>query len=183
MAKVREITGLDLQAPVTRNARILVRERLTDMYAYAKYIDDAKHAQQLHDLRIAAKRVRYTLEIFADYLPRESQDFAEELATLQDELGEFHDSEVMLALLRLSLREESAEKKRSGERKALLTNDLREDVLEPSAAPNEKERRGLLRFLHRQEERRELCYARFRQHWQELEQRQFRQQLLETLDR
>ena len=41
----------------------------------------------LHNLRIAAKRLRYTLEIFADVLPAACQSIADELAQIQDELG------------------------------------------------------------------------------------------------
>lgn len=183
MAKARAITGLDLQAPTARNARIIVRERLADMYTYTKYIDDPEHTQQLHDLRIAAKRVRYTLEIFADYLPEESQGFAEELATLQDELGELHDSEVMLALLRLSLGEALPQRPAHEKTKVLLPSDLVEDVLEPSVTPGETVRQGMALFLKRQELRREQCYTTFRQHWERLEQDHFQQQIIRMLDR
>src|SRR5690242_2055165 len=105
MAKARAITGLDPQAPTGRNARLMVRERLADMYSYAQYAASPDNSAGLHNLRIAAKRVRYTLEIFEEFLPEAGKSFAEELARLQDELGALHDSEVMLALLRLSLNE------------------------------------------------------------------------------
>src|SRR6476661_8306056 len=101
MARARPITELDSQAPTTRNARIILRQRLDDMYAYAPFIDNPDNIQELHDLRIAAKRVRYTLELFEEFLPASSKDFALELGRLQDELGALHDSEVMLTLLRL----------------------------------------------------------------------------------
>src|SRR5262245_62100317 len=100
MAKARPITGLDPQASTRSNARIIVRERLKDMYAYAEYTTSPANIQELHDLRIAIKRTRYSLEIFEEFLPEEGKGFAEELAGLQDELGALHDSEVMLALLR-----------------------------------------------------------------------------------
>jgi len=183
MAKAQPISGLDLQASTARNARIIVRERLTDMYAYTKYIDDPKHTQQLHNLRIAAKRVRYTLETFADYLPEESQGFAEELAVLQDELGDLHDSEVMMALLRLSLQLDQSEIHPQRAQKTLLARDLIEDVLGKSDMPGEKARQGMLGFLHRQEQRREQCYIIFHRHWNQLEQRHFRKQILEMLER
>jgi hypothetical protein len=56
-------------------------------------------------------------------------------------------------------------------------------ILHPAhaSALSSKERQGLLGFLRRQEQRREQSYANFRQHWQELEQRQFRASILEML--
>ena len=181
MAKARAITGLDLQAPTAHNARRIARERLTDMYAYTEYIDNIENTQELHDLRIAAKRVRYTLEVFKDFLPLESQSFAPELATLQDELGELHDSEVMLALLRVSSHTELDETL-TKVRKPLLSEDLIEDVQAPSSAPNAEESQGLLSFVHKQEQRRERCYQAFRKPWDRLEQGHFRTKILEMLE-
>jgi CHAD domain-containing protein len=181
MAKARVITGLDLQSPTAQNARIIAQERLADMYAYTEYIDNIENTQELHDLRIATKRVRYTLEVFAEFLPLESQSFAEELATLQDELGNLHDSEVMLALLHraLHLRQKKTLSKKI--RKPLLSADLIADIQNTSSAPTDKERQGLLSFLHKQEQRREQCYIAFRQHWDQLEQSGFRAKLLGML--
>lgn len=185
MARARALTGLDLQASTAQIAREIVRERLADMYACARYIDKSKNIHELHDLRIATKRVRYTLEIFAPFLPAESSNFAEELATLQDELGELHDSEVMLALLRLPLQPDEAEVAivqamvpPVGTCKPLLSLELIASVTHPSDVPGTKECRGLAGFLRRQEERREQSYRAFRQHWERLEQEHFREKLV-----
>lgn len=190
MARVRPITDLDPRAPTRQNARRLVRERLADMYAYAPYIEIPQNVQELHDLRIAAKRVRYTLEIFAEFLPETSKDFVDELARLQDELGALHDSEVMLALLgRLLLQESAAPEERLEKRtvpkqqRSLLSSDMLQQILHPGhSLPSERERQGLMDFLHRQEQRRAQCYAAFRQHWDELEQRDFRAAILRMLE-
>lgn len=191
MAKARPITGLDPSAPTKQNARVIIRERLAEMYAYAQYIENLENIQELHNLRIAAKRVRYTLEIFAEFLPEASQNFAEELAKLQDELGTLHDSEVMLALLgQLLLQEVTALERGDGEaalpeqRQGLLSSDLIQHILhiEHHPALSDRERKGLMDFLHRQEQRRVQSYASFRQHWEELEQRHFRAELLQMLE-
>jgi len=55
----------------------------------------------LHNLRIAAKRLRYTFEIFADVLPAASQAIA-------DEPGALYDDDIMIALLRLCMGSEDA---------------------------------------------------------------------------
>lgn len=45
----------------------------------------------LHDMRIAAKRLRYALELFAACFGDASKELAHELSELQDALGELHD--------------------------------------------------------------------------------------------
>lgn len=190
MAKAQAITGLDTQAPTEQNARIIARERLAELYAYVDYIESAANIQELHAMRIAAKRLRYTLEIFADYLPAGSKEIAEELANVQDELGALHDSEVMLALLRLSLQtgeestaSEKPETELAAQRKALLSQEMLASFLDTSNTPalSERERRALESFLRRQERRREQAYTAFRRHWDQLEQRDFRAEILALL--
>lgn len=190
MAKARPITGLDSQAPTARNARIILQQRLDDMYAYAPYVGNPDNIQELHDLRIAAKRVRYTLELFEEFLPTASKDAVEELARLQDELGALHDSEVMLTLLRQLLQQENGEPgalpvaETSDEaQSALLSPQMARTILHPAhaSALSVKERQGLLSFLRRQEQRREQSYTLFRQHWEKLEHDHFRATLLAML--
>ena len=190
MAKAQAITGLETQVPTEQNARIIARMRLADLYTYMDYIESPANIQELHDMRIAAKRLRYTLEIFVDYLPAASQSIAEELASLQDELGALHDSEVMLALLRLSLQtagntvaKRKPETELASQRKALLSQEMLTSLLDTSSTPvlSSGERHGLESFLRRQERRREQSYATFRQHWDQLEQRHFRVEILALL--
>src|SRR5712691_474793 len=103
MAKARAITGLDAQAPVAANARLIAKARLEDLYLWEQAADDPYNIVELHNMRIAAKRLRYTFEVFEDVLPVASKAVLKELVQLQEELGDFHDSDVMIALLRLCL--------------------------------------------------------------------------------
>ena len=190
MAKAQSITGLDSQAPTARNARIILQQRLDDIYSYALFIENPGNIQELHDLRIAAKRMRYTLELFEDFLPAASKDFVEELARLQEELGALHDSEVMLTLLRQLLQPESEEASTHttdempvAPKTTFLSPEMARAVLHPTHTTtlSMKERQGLAGFFQRQEQRRDQSYALFRQHWQELEQKHFRAAILEML--
>jgi CHAD domain-containing protein len=63
-------------------------------FADAALAPDASGAQ--HDMRIAAKRLRYLLEIFAGCLGEEANDARGAAKRLQSTLGDLHDCDLML---------------------------------------------------------------------------------------
>ncbi len=65
----------------------------------ADAFDDPEDAEELHRLRIAAKRLRYTLELFGTALGDETPGLIEELKGLQEGLGTIHDRDVLAELL------------------------------------------------------------------------------------
>jgi CHAD domain len=192
MAKARPLTGLDPQAPTGQNARYIARTRLDEMYSWAADVDNPYEVRGLHNLRIAAKRLRYTLEIFEDVLPPACQSIADELSQIQDELGALHDGDVMIALLRLCLGGEDAGNiyeqalvnagKQRGKGKLLLQPDLVAAVLDPEVAPSAKQRYGLEQLLLKQVQLREERYRAFRQHWYQLQARDFHREILDILN-
>jgi hypothetical protein len=190
MAKARPIKGLDIQAPTSQNAGTIARTRLEELYEWSKYADTPYAVKELHNLRIAAKRLRYTLEVFEDYLPRECKAAVDELQQLQDELGALHDNDVLIVLLRLCLANQesplnskafSALQKGAG--KSFLPQELIEALVDPNAVPDAEQRYGLEQFLRKQEEERTEHYQMFRQHWYRLQEQDFRNRLLEVLDK
>jgi CHAD domain-containing protein len=189
MAKARAITGLDAQAPVALNARLIAKERLAELYQWEWAVDDADNARGLHDMRIAAKRLRYTFEVFEDVLPAGGQAIVGELTKLQDELGELHDSDVMIALLQLRLSNAHSDTEAGGSGAKLLSStgkmlvsaDMAEYLLDSDASPTAEQRRGLEEFLGQQEELRGRRYSAFRQHWRQLQERDFRGEVLNVL--
>jgi CHAD domain-containing protein len=193
MAKAKPIRELDCQAATGENARIIARTRLDELYSWAKYVDVPYHVRELHDLRIAAKRLRYTLEVFGDVLPAASQAVVKELSRIQDEIGALHDSDVMIALLRLCLGSQDSgmayeealvdtKKKYQSKKGFTLPADLIADLLEPGDAPSAEQRYGLERMLLMQHQGREKQYSDFRQHWYQLQARDFRREILDILD-
>jgi hypothetical protein len=191
MAKAKPITGLDPHAPTAQNAQIIARTRLEEMYEWAPYVDQPYSVQELHNLRIAAKRLRYTLEIFEDALPSSCRSIADELAKLQDELGALHDSDVVIALLRLCLGSEDAGPpykqiltkagKQQQKGRVLLHPELVADVVDPNVAPSAEERYGLEQLLLKRHQTRTERYQAFRQHWDQLEARDFYHEVLNSL--
>jgi CHAD domain-containing protein len=53
----------------------------------------------LHELRIACKHLRYTLELFHDALPPGGKALRNDLVAAQDHLGSLHDLQVLLPLV------------------------------------------------------------------------------------
>jgi inorganic triphosphatase YgiF len=184
MAKARAITYLDTQAPVAMNARLIAKARLAELYQWEPAADDPGNIHALHDMRIAAKRLRYTFEIFEEVLPPAGKEIVEELTRVQDELGELHDSDVMIALLRLRLAGQQSDTAGAGGMggKPLVTADMAAYVLAPGASPGEEQRRGLEEFLRQQEDLRGQRYSAFRQHWRQLQERDFQREVLNALE-
>jgi CHAD domain len=192
MAKARPIQGLDPQAPTGKNARLIAKVRCEDLYSWESYVDNPYHIQELHNMRIAAKRLRYTFEVFEDALPVACKPIVEELVQIQDELGALHDTDVMIALLRLCLagRDTATVRVRAKlhgntqhpKEKSLVAPELVEDLLDPAVAPSAEERYGLEYFLQNQERLRNEQYAAFRQHWYALQAQDFKREILEILE-
>jgi inorganic triphosphatase YgiF len=191
MAKAKIVTNLDAQASTGKNARIIARTRLEEMYSWERFVDDAYATQELHSLRIATKRLRYTLEIFGTTFPKECNAILKEIEQLQEELGALHDSDVMIVLLRLYLGEVDNE---SGYERSLLSlaqhppkgpsivnPELVAHVLESSTTPSPLQRKGLELQLSGLHQRREDQYASFRKHWYHLKGQDFRNKVFTLL--
>jgi len=192
MAKAKPITGLNIHAPTEVNAHIIAKIRLAELYTWEQYVDNPYHVRELHNLRIAAKRLRYTLEIFADVLPPTIAPFLKEVAQIQEELGALHDADVMIALLRLCL---GAQDGGSGYEYALaharnirkkfdfvINPDIVASLLDPITAPSATERHGLESLMLDLHQQRNEHYSTFRQHWYSLQTEDFRRMVLSTLD-
>lgn len=95
--KPRAIEGLDPRGPLMPNVARIVSVRLDELRGFADraLAPDASEAQ--HDLRIAAKRLRYALEIFAPCLGEEAEAARRAAKRLRSVLGDLHDCDLMLA--------------------------------------------------------------------------------------
>ncbi|HZO71046.1 MAG TPA: CHAD domain-containing protein [Ktedonobacteraceae bacterium] len=191
MAKAKPIGKLNAQAPTGVNARTIARTRLEEMYSWEAYVDNPYRVRELHNLRIAAKRLRYTLEIFQAVLPEVVAPIIKEVEQLQEELGALHDSDVLIALLRLCLGSQDSgtgyeqalmkATHRKGKGRFALNPALVAYLVDPSAAPSSEQRRGLEQLLLSSEHCREEQYSAFLRHWSQLQSRNFRQEILDLL--
>ena len=94
--KPRRVKKLDPAAPLKENAARIVRTRLEELRSLAEPALDPSAAEAQHDLRIAAKRLRYVLEIVEGCFGAEANAARKLARELQGILGEIHDCDVML---------------------------------------------------------------------------------------
>lgn len=109
LAKERSIRGLDARKPLPINAARMISARLDEMLSYEPYLNDPDEVHQLHQMRIAAKRLRYTLEIFQEYYSTYTPNgnlydrMVDAIKKLQAILGEIHDKDVLMPRLHRQL--------------------------------------------------------------------------------
>ncbi len=69
-----------------------------EVLAYETVVGPETPVAVLHRLRVACKRLRYTLEFFQDALPAGVKTLQKNLVEVQDDLGAMHDSQVAAEL-------------------------------------------------------------------------------------
>jgi CHAD domain-containing protein len=112
--KARKVKHLDPAASLDFNARRIIAVRTQEVLDLAVSAEDPTDVKALHDLRIAAKRLRYLLELTGQAcIGAGSARLVKQLKGLQDLLGEIHDCDVQLPPLR-ALARESPEREARG---------------------------------------------------------------------
>jgi CHAD domain-containing protein len=92
--------------------------------ALSDVIHDPSKVEELHELRIAVKHLRYTVEIFAVVLPEEKRACRKPLAALQEHLGQIHDLDVLVPLVAQAQHREKQRKKKDTGLEALQTQQI-----------------------------------------------------------
>jgi hypothetical protein len=191
MAKPRPVEGVDPKGKLAANARRILAVRIEEVYSYEGAIGDPGNVTELHDMRIACKRLRYLLEIFDVAFKEDLEPYVDVVKDLQDLLGDIHDCDVQVPMLREHL--EWLE-----EREAEAVTGLAADGPGPGEGPRtpaevesafdafraslERSRRGDERIgvhalIARREREREELYGRFLETWRVLKHDRFRARL------
>jgi CHAD domain-containing protein len=195
MAKPLPVPGLDPDRRLRANARRILAVRIGEVYAYDGLVLDPANVTELHDMRIACKRLRYLLEIFSCAFTTDLAPFLDEVKGLQDLLGEIHDRDVQVPMLEDHLAW-------LGEREAEAANRLvsararraRPQAQDPEAAyrrfqrafaasRRSEERPGIHALIARRRREREELYDRFLVEWLRLRVERFRPRLEAALAR
>ena len=89
---------------VQEEAPMLIYSRLAQIRAFDPFLENAS-IEMLHTLRIEFKKFRYTVEYFREVLGPEAKPVIKDLKTIQDHLGDLHDAQVAILMLRTFLDE------------------------------------------------------------------------------
>ncbi|MDG6256280.1 MAG: CHAD domain-containing protein [Methanomicrobiaceae archaeon] len=79
---------------------------LEDVFSYERFVPQEERIEKHHAMRIAAKRLRYTMESFSDLYDGQMKAHIKAIKHLQDILGEMHDCDVWVDFLPEFLGEE-----------------------------------------------------------------------------
>jgi len=178
--RARRVKGLDPAASLADNAERIVRTRLDELYSFAPKALNPKRVKALHDMRIAAKRLRYVLEITSFCFGPYASTATKRAKELQDLLGEIHDCDELLPRVRAVQRD-----LRDGDVDGLLELGADADDLDRAlgARVRHADAYGGLEVLAVWlEARRTLLFERFLDRWKTLQRQAFRERLERALD-
>jgi hypothetical protein len=165
--KARRVKKLDPRSPLADNAARIIRVRLDEMLSFAPAALEFEHIRDQHDMRIAAKRLRYILETTEFCFGKPAENARRRARDLQDLLGELHDCDVMLPRVEAHLAALRAEDAGAVRERAGDSPDL-----DPRLAVRAQHRiayRGLEVLAVYVQARRKLLFDRFREFWVEQE--------------
>ena len=101
MAKARDIPGLAAELPFREAAALAVGTRADEVWEHEHRVMDTGDIEGVHDMRVATRRLRAAMEIFAPCFPKKRHRKAlRDVKGLADILGARRDSDVMIERLR-----------------------------------------------------------------------------------
>jgi CHAD domain-containing protein len=132
LASARDIPGITPDATFREAAASAVEVRAEEVFSFRDRALDTGDIEGVHDMRVATRRLRAVMEIFAVCFPKQQHRRAlNEVKELADVLGERRDPDVMIDGL-----EDVAKKLASGDRSGI--RHLEESLREEQAGANER---------------------------------------------
>jgi CHAD domain-containing protein len=106
MAKARKIPGLEPRTRFGDAAASAVEVRGAEVFLHADGVLDMSDIERVHDMRVATRRLRAVMEVFAACFPAtEHAKLLKEVKRLADALGERRDPDVAIEELEEIARE------------------------------------------------------------------------------
>jgi hypothetical protein len=178
--KARTVKGLDPDGSLGHNAIRIIETRLGELRSLAATVRDPGAVRELHDMRIAAKRLRYVLEMTEPAFGAPAKAGAKAAKKLQDALGEIHDCDEFVPrverhVAKLRADDAATLRRAAGSRAMDLDPAVARD------APNRLLYRGLETLDSYLRARRDVLYERFLRDWQRFESGPLGDRLIEDL--
>jgi hypothetical protein len=174
--KARKVKGLDPDGPLVVNMQRVIAVRIDELFGFIPAALDPANVTELHDMRIAAKRLRYLLELSQPLFGQPARKAAKVVKDLQDLLGEIHDCDELMPLVDRHV----DGLRRADAASVVAATEPGADDLDPALvkdAPHRSHYRGLELLTVHARARRDLLHGRFVREWGELEERGFRDEL------
>lgn len=100
MAKPKPIEGLTSDLSYAESAALVLTARTAELVEHSRGVLDTREIENLHDMRVASRRLRAALEIFAPCFDRnEHAQVLGEVKAIADALGERRDRDVAIDAL------------------------------------------------------------------------------------
>jgi hypothetical protein len=173
--KARKVKRLRPEEPLADNAERIVRVRLAELCDFMPRAADPAEVVALHDMRIAAKRLRYILEVCGPAFGAYARTATRLVKDVQDLLGEIHDCDVQIPEVRAF-----GERLMAADAAAMLARAGKAADMDPrllARTPHRRDHAGVAALEIHLRARRELLFLRFLELWTDLERRGFRARL------
>lgn len=181
MSRAWPVNNLDPGAPVGVNARKVLAVRIAELYSYEPAVTEPAWSHDLHDMRIAAKRLRYTLELFAPQFGEQGKRQIDRIKLVQEALGNLHDRDVEIEMVGAELGAAMADEADRVRAELASASPQEMTAIATSALrpPPDDVRRGLITLLSMAHADRQEAYDRFTSLWHTLSEEGMRRDLVE----
>lgn len=170
MSRAWPVNDVDPEAPVGVNARKVLAVRIAELYSYEPAVAQPTWSHELHDMRIAAKRLRYTLELFETQFGETGKQQIDRIKQVQEALGVLHDRDVEIEMVGAELSAAMADEA-DRVRADLASAEPQEMAAIATSAmrpPPDDVRRGLISLLVAAHADRQAAYDAFTSLWSTL---------------
>lgn len=100
MARARDVPGFDCEESFSASAERVVGVRTAEVFEHSDGVLDMDDIEALHDMRVATRRLRAALEVYAPCFPAKRHRKAlKRVKKLADALGERRDRDVAIEFL------------------------------------------------------------------------------------
>jgi len=100
VARARDIPGFDCEETFSASAKRVVGVRAAEVFEHSDGVLDLEDIEPLHDMRVATRRLRAALEVYAPCFPAKRHRKAlKRVKRLADALGERRDRDVAIEFL------------------------------------------------------------------------------------
>ncbi len=100
MARAQDVPGFDCEETFSASAERVVAVRAAEVFEHSDGVLDVEEIEALHDMRVATRRLRAALEVFAPCFPAKRHRKAlKKVKALADALGERRDRDIAIEFL------------------------------------------------------------------------------------